>query len=313
VISRIFEIIDHCEPDTILLENVQGLMTNQNGNTMASILIELTKRGYSVSWALINASWLGVLQNRPRLFILANKKTSFVVERDLFGGNSFRIDSESLNLVFDLLTRSSATSLPTARLSAVEEATRPAIGKRKPARMPFATFGLAYADYFVTAPLEQLGKIVRRPALSTLGSVVCPNFWKSDDIKSARYWGHSGETIVYLRDDGLSHCIGSSIGGSPLFGIEEKYVRTRDDEQALLEYANWNRSEKGVRIFRLRPERAMLLFGKEMTTVCQAFSESKISQTKKYQLLGNTVAPSVATHCGEAALRAGGLVRVAAA
>jgi len=89
--------------------------------------------------------------------------------------------------------------------------------------------------------------------------------------------------------------------GSPLFGIEEKYVRTRDDEQALLEHANWNRSEKGIRVFRLRPERAMLLFGTGMTTVSQAFSESKISQTNKYQLLGNTVAPSVARHCGEAA------------
>jgi hypothetical protein len=156
-------------------------------------------------------------------------------------------------LVFDLLLGTSKTWLPAARLSEVEEATRPAVGKRKPVKMPFASFGLACADYFVTAPLEQLGQIVRRPPSSTLGSVVSPNFWKNEHIKSARYWGHSGKTLVYLREDGLSHCIGTTIGASPLFGIEEKYVRTRDDEKALLEHANWDRSEKGVRVFRISP------------------------------------------------------------
>jgi hypothetical protein len=56
----------------------------------------------------------------------------------------------------------------------------------------------------------------------------------------------------------------------------------------------------------------MLLFGTEMTAVSQALSEVEMSQTKKYQLLGNTVASRVATHCGEAALRVGGLLGLAA-
>ncbi len=47
-------------------------------------------------------------------------------------------------------------------------------------------------------------------------------------------------------------------------------------------------------MFRLIPERAVLLFGSGAENIQSAIRESKIGDTKKYVLLGNMVAPSVA-------------------
>jgi DNA (cytosine-5)-methyltransferase 1 len=59
------------KPQYLLLENVAGLLTNDNARTFTKILIELHEIGYDVEWQLINSKYF-VPQNRPRVFIIGH-------------------------------------------------------------------------------------------------------------------------------------------------------------------------------------------------------------------------------------------------
>ena len=64
--------IEHGYPPKVLfLENVRGLKSHDKGNTLKVILATLEELGYGVSYAILNAKFFGVPQNRERLFIIA--------------------------------------------------------------------------------------------------------------------------------------------------------------------------------------------------------------------------------------------------
>lgn len=54
-----------------ILENVKGLLVDDNRNTFKIIIESLTELGYyTVEWALLNSKYFGVPQNRERIFIV---------------------------------------------------------------------------------------------------------------------------------------------------------------------------------------------------------------------------------------------------
>lgn len=57
-------------PLYFLLENVEGLMTHDNGRTFETIIDRLRRLNYSVEYRLLNSSNHGVPQNRVRVYIL---------------------------------------------------------------------------------------------------------------------------------------------------------------------------------------------------------------------------------------------------
>lgn len=59
-------------PSGFLLENVRGLTTHDGGRTFATILKRLESLNYHVKPLIINASTLGVPQNRVRVYILGS-------------------------------------------------------------------------------------------------------------------------------------------------------------------------------------------------------------------------------------------------
>lgn len=64
--------IEHgCPPKVLFLENVRGLKSHDKGNTLKVILATLEELGYGVSYAVLNAKFFGVPQNRERIFIIA--------------------------------------------------------------------------------------------------------------------------------------------------------------------------------------------------------------------------------------------------
>ena len=66
-----FEIIRIAEvkrPKFLLLENVQGLLSHDNGKTMQVVLDELKCIGYHVKWELLYSKDHGTPQNRPRVW-----------------------------------------------------------------------------------------------------------------------------------------------------------------------------------------------------------------------------------------------------
>lgn len=61
-------------PKVLFLENVKGLKSHMNGETLKVILETLTELGYEYSYDVLNAKFFGVPQNRERLFIIAWNK-----------------------------------------------------------------------------------------------------------------------------------------------------------------------------------------------------------------------------------------------
>lgn len=64
----ILRIIEHHSPQMFFLENVKGLKSHNNGETMKIILESLQQLGYSVKWKVINSLSYGLPQGRERWY-----------------------------------------------------------------------------------------------------------------------------------------------------------------------------------------------------------------------------------------------------
>ena len=61
---------------TILLENVPGLLSSNQGRDFGVLLTELANAGYSnIEWRVLNSQFFGVAQRRRRVFIVASLGT----------------------------------------------------------------------------------------------------------------------------------------------------------------------------------------------------------------------------------------------
>ncbi len=63
-----------------LLENVEGLINHENGDTLNTILEHLQKLGYKVSYKLIDAQYFGLAQSRKRVYIVGTLNTPVDLE-----------------------------------------------------------------------------------------------------------------------------------------------------------------------------------------------------------------------------------------
>jgi len=67
---EIVRILKVKKPKYILLENVKGLLSHDNGRTFQTIIGVLADIGYNVEWQVLNSKDFGVPQNRERVFII---------------------------------------------------------------------------------------------------------------------------------------------------------------------------------------------------------------------------------------------------
>jgi len=58
------------KPAYLLLENVPGLLSHDNGQTFAAILQTLSDLGYGIEWQVLNSADHGVAQSRRRVYIV---------------------------------------------------------------------------------------------------------------------------------------------------------------------------------------------------------------------------------------------------
>jgi DNA (cytosine-5)-methyltransferase 1 len=71
VFYKILEILDHHKPRCVVLENVKNLTTHDNKNTFKVIREELEKRGYHLTFKVLNTAQItGVPQHRERIYIV---------------------------------------------------------------------------------------------------------------------------------------------------------------------------------------------------------------------------------------------------
>jgi len=71
---KALEIIEHCSPSAVMLENVKGLASARFEPYRTSVIKRLTKLGYKHHWHVLNASDFGVPQLRPRFILVALKE-----------------------------------------------------------------------------------------------------------------------------------------------------------------------------------------------------------------------------------------------
>jgi DNA (cytosine-5)-methyltransferase 1 len=72
VFYEIIRIAQAKRPKMLLLENVKGLLSSEQGRAFGTVLEELGNIGYWCEWQVINSKHHGVPQNRERLFIIGH-------------------------------------------------------------------------------------------------------------------------------------------------------------------------------------------------------------------------------------------------
>jgi DNA (cytosine-5)-methyltransferase 1 len=68
----IARILKEKQPRHLVLENVKGLLSHDQGRTFTTIIGVLSDLGYSVEWQVLNSKNFGVPQNRERVFIVGH-------------------------------------------------------------------------------------------------------------------------------------------------------------------------------------------------------------------------------------------------
>jgi DNA (cytosine-5)-methyltransferase 1 len=68
----IARIIREKQPRLLLLENVKGLLSHDQGRTFTTIISTLDELGYDLQWQVLNSKNFGVPQNRERVFIIGH-------------------------------------------------------------------------------------------------------------------------------------------------------------------------------------------------------------------------------------------------
>jgi DNA (cytosine-5)-methyltransferase 1 len=69
---EIARIVKNKRPPLLLLENVKGLLSHDEGRTFAVVISTLNDLGYDLQWQVLNSKDFGVPQNRERIFIVGH-------------------------------------------------------------------------------------------------------------------------------------------------------------------------------------------------------------------------------------------------
>jgi DNA (cytosine-5)-methyltransferase 1 len=64
------------KPQYLVLENVKGLLSHDDGHTFSTILRVLAELGYSTEWKVFNSKNYGVPQHRERVYITGHFRTA---------------------------------------------------------------------------------------------------------------------------------------------------------------------------------------------------------------------------------------------
>lgn len=69
---EIARILKQRQPRLLLLENVKGLLSHDNGKTFYTIIATLDELGYDCQWQVLNSKHFGVPQSRERIYIVGH-------------------------------------------------------------------------------------------------------------------------------------------------------------------------------------------------------------------------------------------------
>ena len=252
VFGHLARLMHEKRPSIVILENVEGLLSNKSGHTFATILSSLTQIGYNVDWLVLDLRWFRVPQSRPRLFLVAAWPGALQPPNLPESSSLLPGFTQSIPSVFAMLLADHGISWSRraeGSLSAWIDRLQPAVGKARHAGPKiFSGLGRATEDSFISYDLSTTPML---PENRSLASIVSPDFPFPDVIRSARYWspnGGGGPAGLHIRDERLAHCVGTSLGGAPLFAVPLSAVSERRNYDAFIAFANWQREQDGLRL-----------------------------------------------------------------
>lgn len=83
---EVARILNDKKPKAFILENVEGLVSHDKGNTLKVIIAALQELGYSTAYKVLNAADFGSVQNRKRIYIVGTHVNTQIEE--VFNFNS---------------------------------------------------------------------------------------------------------------------------------------------------------------------------------------------------------------------------------
>jgi DNA (cytosine-5)-methyltransferase 1 len=116
---EMLRVIRELQPTYVIGENVAGLLSMENGETLKTILSQLEDEGYNNEVFLIPACAKGAWHRRDRLWIVSYTDNTGLSDRDKQRGGSQASDGEGLDSVSRCGTSRDATNPSTAGLQGV--------------------------------------------------------------------------------------------------------------------------------------------------------------------------------------------------
>jgi DNA (cytosine-5)-methyltransferase 1 len=107
VFHEIIRVAQAKRPEMLLLENVKGLLSSEQGRAFGTVLEELGRIGYWCEWKTFNSKYFGVPQNRERVFIVGHLRGAGGKQIFPIGESSgvFRAEPESENICPTITSR----------------------------------------------------------------------------------------------------------------------------------------------------------------------------------------------------------------
>ena len=101
---EIVRLIDTFKPQAFIFENVRGLVSHDSGQTLETIKGEMTDRGYSFDYFVLNSSNFSLPQNRVRVYLVGvlNASPHFRLVSDLGPKDSHSSNHQQLSLFYPL-------------------------------------------------------------------------------------------------------------------------------------------------------------------------------------------------------------------
>ncbi len=70
--SEFARIIEEFKPRWVVVENVPGLLSSNQGRDFETVISQMVESGYGVCWRILDAQYFGVAQRRRRVFIVGS-------------------------------------------------------------------------------------------------------------------------------------------------------------------------------------------------------------------------------------------------
>ena len=210
---EIARIVEQCRPRFLLLENVKGLLSHEEGKTFATVTSTLDELGYDLQWQVLDSKDFGLAQKRQRVYIVGNLRGTYRPEVFPFRETSAKDILQGLPVVAVMEATRSGYSL-----AAVGDGVDVSFPNSKHRRGRVAK-GLAHT-------LTTKGEVYTPTAdgnLRRLTPLECERVQGFPDRWTERGIDDKGR-LVPISDRQRYKCLGNAVGAPVVWGIMHRLI-----------------------------------------------------------------------------------------